>query len=72
MEQDLSVNRQVSRLMEERGMSRVRLAVMSGIPYDLLCRALRGERPFYADELPSLARALRVNADKLLELKQEG
>ena len=71
MERDLSVSRQVSRLLEERNMSAARLAAMSNIPYWRINRALRGERSFYADELPSLARALGVSADKLLELKQE-
>lgn len=68
MERDLSVNRQVARLLDERKMSTVRLAVLSGIPYAHLGRALRGERPIYADELQPLARALGVSVDTLLEL----
>ena len=68
MEEDFSVNRRVSRLRRRTGMSRDRLAAMTGIPYGQLCRALAGKRPFYADELPALARVLRVSVDELLEL----
>ena len=68
MKRDLSVNRQVARLLEERKMSTVRLAVLTGIPYERLCRVLMGTQPVYADELQPLARALGVSADKLLEL----
>ena len=71
MEQDRSVSRQITRLMEVRGMGRVRLAVLSGIPYDGLCQALRGQRPFYTDELPLLARALRVQVEDLLKDDEE-
>ena len=66
MERDYGANRELRRLMEERGMSASELAARSGIRYPSLCRALRAERCLYADELLPLARVLQVSVEALL------
>lgn len=66
MERDYGANRELRRLMEERGMSAAELAARSGIRYPSLCRVLRAERFLYADELLPLARALKVSVETLL------
>ena len=68
MKRDHRANRELKRLLEERGMTAAELANRSGIRYPSLCRALRGERSLYADELLPLARALGTSADTLLGL----
>ena len=68
MEEERSVSRRVSRLRRRAGISRDLLAAKTGIPYGHLCKALAGKRPFYADELPALARVLGVSVDEILEL----
>ena len=44
MKRDYGANRELRRLMEERGMSAAELAARSGIRYPSLCRVLRAER----------------------------
>lgn len=68
MKRDYGANRELRRLLEERGMTGEEAAARSGIRYDSLCLALREERPLYADELLPLARALGVTAEALLGL----
>lgn len=66
MKRDYGANRELRRLLGERGMNAAELAARSGIHYGCLCRALREERPLYADELLPLARALGVSVETLL------
>ncbi len=66
MKADYGPNRELRRLQEERGMNTAELAARSGVHYGVLCRALREERPLYAEELLPLARALGVSVDALL------
>ena len=68
MKRDYAANRELKRLLEERGMETEELAARSGVEYDSLCRVLRETRPLYADELLPLARVLGVSADALLGL----
>lgn len=68
MKRDYAANRELKRLLEERGMETEELAARSGVEYDSLCRVLRERRPLYADELLPLARVLGVSADALLGL----
>lgn len=70
MEQDMSLNRRLKRLLAERGMSVSELAVRSGLRYPCLSRALGEKRPLYADELPPLARALGLSVDELLFMEE--
>ena len=71
MKRDYEANREVKRLLEERGISAAELAARSGIPYRALCGALGEKRALYADELLPLARVLGVSADALLGLPEE-
>ena len=66
MKRDFGANRELKRLLEERGMSAAKLAAQSGIRYGCLCRILREEQPLYADELLPLAQALGVSVESLL------
>lgn len=68
MKRDYAANRELKRLLAERGMGTEELAARSGIGFDSLCRVLRETRPLYANELLPLARALGVSADALLGL----
>ena len=66
MKQDYGANRELKRLLGERGMSAAELAARSGVHYGCLCRVLREERPLYADELLPLAQTLGVMVETLL------
>ena len=66
MKRDYGANRELRRLLRERGMKAAELAARSGIHYGCLCKVLREERPLYAEELLPLARVLGVSAETLL------
>ena len=66
MKRDYGANRELKRLLGERGMTAEELAARSGMHYGCLCRVLREERPLYADELLPLAQALGVMVETLL------
>ena len=71
MKLDYGANRELKRLLEEKGMRADWLAARSGIPYKTLCHVLREKRSLYADELLPLARVLGVSAEALLGLPEE-
>ena len=66
MKRDYGANRELKRLLGERGMTAAELAARSGVHYGFLCKVLREERPLYADELLPLARVLGVSVETLL------
>ena len=66
MKRDYGANRELKRLLGERGLTAEELAARSGIPCGCLCRALEEKRPLYADELLPLAQALGVMVETLL------
>ena len=72
MRRDYSVNRRLDRLLRERRVSSWELALRSGIGVRRLNRVLCLEEPLYPEELPSLARALGVTVDSLLDLEYTG
>ena len=66
MKRDYGANRELKRLLGERGITAEELAARSGVPDVCLSRALEERRPLYADELLPLARALGVAVEALL------
>ncbi|ADG97659.1 helix-turn-helix domain protein [Segniliparus rotundus DSM 44985] len=61
-----AVAAEVRALLARRDMTRAQLAEKIGVEYPVLCRAVKGQRPWRLDELQKVADALAVPVAQLL------